>query len=137
MEIIFVIDLENQIIPDEFIFVGILVALFLTGPSLFVNIPVGFVSASILMVIHLVTRGRGMGLGDVKFAVLGGILVGPKLFLVWLFLAFLTGAVVGSILIIAKKAKLKSRIAFGPFLVVAIPFAFYYGEKILTWLHFN
>jgi prepilin signal peptidase PulO-like enzyme (type II secretory pathway) len=78
-----------------------------------------------------------MGLGDVKFAVLGGFIVGPRLFLIWLLLAFLTGAFIGIILILGKKAHLKSQIAFGPFLVLAIPLALLYGEKILFWLHVN
>ena len=78
-----------------------------------------------------------MGLGDVKFAVLGGLIVGPRLFLIWLFLAFLTGAAVGIILILGKKAGLKSQIAFGPFLILAIPLALIYGEKILSWIHIS
>ena len=64
-------------------------------------------------------------------------MVGPNLLPIWLFLAFLTGAAVGIILILGGYARLKSRIAFGPFLVVAIPLALLYGEKILFWLHVN
>ena len=134
---IFVIDLENQIIPDSFIFAGLFVSLFLNNNLLFLNLIAGFLAATLLLLINLFTKGRGMGLGDVKFAVLGGFLVGLKLLPVWLFLAFLTGAAVGIILILGKYAHLKSQIAFGPFLVVAIPLALLYGEKILFWLHFN
>jgi leader peptidase (prepilin peptidase)/N-methyltransferase len=76
-----------------------------------------------------------MGLGDIKFAILGGLIVGPRLFLIWLLLAFLTGAAIGIILILGRKAHLKSQIAFGPFLVFAIPLTLVYGEKILFWLH--
>lgn len=140
LESIFVIDLEHQLIPDSFVFIGVLliVLFFLTSnsPLLFPGLFAGFLAATFLMLIHLLTRGRGMGLGDVKFAVLGGIIVGIRLLPVWLFLAFLTGAIVGIILILGKKAHLKSQIAFGPFLVVAIPLALLYGEKILFWLHF-
>jgi prepilin signal peptidase PulO-like enzyme (type II secretory pathway) len=141
LESIFIIDLENKIIPDSFVFWGVLIAVLYTLysipstllPSLFA----GFSAASLLLLIHLFTKGRGMGLGDVKFAVLGGLIIGEKLFLIWLFLAFLTGAFVGIILILGKKAGLKSQIAFGPFLVLAVPLAFIYGEKILFWLHFS
>jgi prepilin signal peptidase PulO-like enzyme (type II secretory pathway) len=136
---IFITDLENQIIPDSFVFFGIAVSvIYFTiagGTAIFDALFVGFTAALILLTIHLVTKGRGMGLGDVKFAVLGGLIVGPKLFLIWLLLAFLTGAAVGIILILGKKAGLKSQIAFGPFLVLAIPLALIYGEKILFWLH--
>jgi prepilin signal peptidase PulO-like enzyme (type II secretory pathway) len=134
-EAIFIVDLEHQIIPDTFVFAGIFFALFLIPNSLFGSILAGLTAASLLLLIHLITKGRGMGLGDVKFAVLGGLIAGPRLFLIWLFLAFLTGAAVGIILILGKKAGLKSQIAFGPFLVLAIPLALIYGEKILFWLH--
>ena len=137
LEVIFVIDLEHRIIPDLFVFLGILVVLFTIHYSPFTGLFAGFFAASLLILIHLVTKGRGMGLGDVKLAVLGGVLVGPNLLPIWLFLAFLTGAAVGIILILGGYARLKSRIAFGPFLVVAIPLALLYGEKILFWLHVN
>lgn len=135
LEIIFVIDLENQIIPDDFIFAGIFLVflffIFANSPFLFSNFLAGFFCASFLLLIHLVTRGRGMGLGDIKFALLGGLVVGFPFSPVWLFLAFLTGAVVGIILILSKKAGLKSKIAFGPFLVISIPITLLWGQKII------
>jgi prepilin signal peptidase PulO-like enzyme (type II secretory pathway) len=135
LEIIFIIDLENQIIPDDFIFAGIFLFLFflLSTDSLFLfsNLLAGFVCASFLLLVHLFTRGRGMGLGDVKVAVLGGMIVGLPLFPIWLFTAFLTGAATGIILIIGKKAGLKSKIAFGPFLVISIPITLLWGQKII------
>lgn len=132
LELIFITDLEHQIIPDLFIFVGLLAGI-LFGFS-FGNIFAGFFASLLLMLIHLFTRGRGMGLGDVKFAVLGGILTGPNLMPVWLFLAFLTGGMVGIILIIGKVAGLKDKIAFGPFLVVTIPITILWGGKIIEFL---
>ena len=141
LESIFIIDLENKIIPDDFVFWGALIVilyiLFLIPDTLLPSLFAGFFAAVLLLLIHLITKGRGMGLGDVKFAVLGGLIIGSRLFLIWLFLAFLTGATVGIILILGKKAGLKSQIAFGPFLVLAIPLAYLYGEKILFWLHFS
>ena len=141
LEAIFIIDFENQIIPDLFTFIGIfitLIYLLLTGDTLILpRILAGLAASSFLLTIYLVTRGRGMGLGDVKFAILGGMIVGLDLSLIWMFFAFLTGAMVGIILIIGKKKGLKSQIAFGPFLVLAIPLALLYGEKILTWFNFN
>jgi len=130
LEIIFIIDLENQVIPDFFIFAGILVTLFMVQNSLFSNLFAGFACALFLLLIHLITRGRGMGLGDVKFALLGGIVLGPILAIPWLFLAFLTGGATGIILILTGKAKLKSRIAFGPFLVLALLIVKLWSGKI-------
>jgi prepilin signal peptidase PulO-like enzyme (type II secretory pathway) len=131
---IFIIDLEHQIIPDSLVYLGIIVAIFNFQFSIF-NLFAGCLCATLLLLIHLITKGRGMGLGDVKFAVLGGLIVGLKLSLIWLFLAFLTGAVIGIILILGKKAGFKSQIAFGPFLAIAIPLSLIFGDKILLFLN--
>ncbi len=136
LESIFIIDLEHQIIPDDFIFPGLLVSLLATDYLLLATLFSGFLAASLLMLIHLLTRGRGMGLGDVKFAVLGGILVGLKLMPVWLFLSFLTGGVAGFILILGRRAGLKDKIAFGPFLIIGLGLTFLYGNTFLRILGF-
>ena len=79
-----------------------------------------------------------MGFGDVKLAVLMGLLLGYPKIIIGLYIAFLTGALVGVILILVKKAKLKSQIAFGPFLVGATLIAWFWGEKIINkFLIFN
>jgi len=134
LAIIFILDYENKIIPDEFVFWGMFFSLFLINESFYGNFFAGFLMASFLMLIHLVTKGRGMGLGDVKFAVLGGMIVGPGLSAIWMFLAFLTGAIVAIILILVKGAKMRDQIAFGPFLVLAVPITLIWGEKIIQVL---
>lgn len=131
---IFVIDFEHQIIPDDLVFMGLLVVLLASNSPLTLFFP-GLLSAVFLLLINIATKGRGMGLGDVKFAVLGGAIVGMRLFPIWLLMAFLTGGFVGSILILSKKAGLKDRIAFGPFLITAIPLTLIWGEKIIKLLH--
>lgn len=132
---IFVIDLEHQIIPDSLIFTGIMVllfySLFTNHQSLITNLFSGFIAASFLMFINLVTKGKGMGLGDVKFAVLGGMIVGLKFLPIWLFTSFLTGATTGIILILVGNAKLKTQIAFGPFLIIGIGIILIFGDELL------
>lgn len=136
--LIFVTDIEHKIIPDEFTFFGILLSVFyliIFSPNLLIpNLFYGFTSAAFLLSLHLATRGRGMGLGDVKFAVLGGLLMGGRLYIIWLFLAFLTGAIAAIILVLTKGAKLKDQIAFGPFLVIGIPGALVFGGYLLRFV---
>jgi len=115
---IFFIDLDQQIIPDELVFAGIALS-FLFNFS-FNNLLSGFLGAAFLMLLHLITKGKGMGLGDVKLAILGGMILGLANLFTWFFWAFLTGAVIGCILILTKKYGLKSKIAFGPFLIFAL-----------------
>lgn len=135
LETIFIIDLENQIIPDTLVFFGmsvVLLFLLFTSPHLlFPSLLSGFLSALFLLLIYLITKGRGMGLGDVKFAIFGGMITGLKLMPVWLFLSFLTGAVTGIILILVGRAKMKTKIAFGPFLILGIGLALLFGNNIL------
>ncbi len=139
--LIFVVDLEHKIIPDSFVFFGITVSvitfLLIDSHAIFTRILAGFLGALILLVIHLITRGRGMGLGDVKFAVLAGIFIGLKMFLIWLLIAFLTGGIVGIILILFRRAGLKDEVPFGPFLIASILITFLWGEKILDSLWLN
>ncbi len=133
---IFVIDLEQKIVPDELVFTGFGLAVFyllLISPStLFTSLAAGFGAALFLLLVHLATRGRGMGLGDVKFAVFAGTLLGWPMMPVWLFTAFLTGAVVGTILVLAKKVSFGKQIAFGPFLVMSLIIVFIWGEKFIN-----
>jgi len=134
--VIFVIDLEQKIVPDEVVFAGFGLTVFyllLISPStLFTSLAAGFGAALFLLLVHLATRGRGMGLGDVKFAVFAGTFLGWPIVPIWLFTAFLTGAVVGTILVLAKKASFGKQIAFGPFLVISLIIVFIWGEKFIN-----
>lgn len=138
--LIFVVDFENQIIPDIFVFFGVAVvflfSLFSIPYSVYFSLSSGFLAASLLMLIHLATFGRGMGLGDVKFAILGGMIVGLKFMPIWLLVSFLTGGFTGFILILTRRARLKTKIAFGPFLIVGLFVTLVYGNQILSLLGF-
>ena len=135
--VIFFVDLEHQIIPDEIV---IPLSVLFLGYRLLTNIQylisnfliTGIVSFLFLYLIHLLTKGRGMGLGDVKLAFLMGLVLGFPKIVVAFYLAFLTGAFVGVILILLSRAKLKQKIAFGPFLVFGTIFSLLWGEKIVT-----
>ena len=131
---VFIVDKEHQFIPDEFVFLGILVvfiAAFFSGTELIYEMVLaGLASSFFLLLIHLLTRGKGMGLGDVKLAILLGTVLGLQLSLVWMFLSFVLGSVVGIILLTLGSAKMKQRIAFGPFLVTSFFLTILFGNSI-------
>lgn len=135
---IFVIDLEHQLLPDCLVYILFLVTFFFliifSSPTFYLKLLSAFGAALSLLVIHLVTRGRGMGLGDVKLALVGGILLGWPGVLVWLFLSFLIGAVVGVIMIFLGKASFGKQIPFGPFLVVSLIITLIWGKAIFGFL---
>jgi len=144
---IFFIDLRHYIIPDSLMIIGALATLIYLGlacfgggqiaptmqlsknilpyfyftmhNSLFINNIIFAIMGGVFFgLIILLTRGRGMGIGDMKFGILMGLILGGKL-IAALYLAFVGGAVVGMGLILLKNKTLKSKVPFGPFLVVA------------------
>lgn len=135
---IFVIDFEKGIIPDELTFFGFVISflyiLFFDNSKSFEHLFGGFSLSSLMLLIHLVTKGKGMGLGDVKFTLFPAtFLIFPKNFL-WFILSFIIGSVVGIILIMFKKAKFGKAIPFGPFLVVSFMIVLLWGDNIVKLL---
>lgn len=122
--VIFVADLKYQIIPDSMIGLGFLATIVYWFER---SLPVGDIlqyavtGLACFVVFYLIwlgTRGKGLGFGDVKFAPLMGVLLGFPGVISAFYVAFLTGALVGVILILGRKKTWKSKIAFGSFLVL-------------------
>jgi len=135
--IIFIYDLKHFIIPDRVLFPAIIIALgyiFVFKYDLLAEHILSAIGASaFFLFIVLVSRGRGMGVGDVKLAILMGLLLGFPDIIVSLFFAFLIGAIIGVGLILLKKKTLKSEVPFGPFLILGIYIALFFGDKIVNW----
>jgi prepilin signal peptidase PulO-like enzyme (type II secretory pathway) len=145
--IIFVYDLKHYIIPDKVLWPAIAIAfiyqLFSNFKFQIVNYLLAVViAAGFFLVIFLISKGKWMGFGDVKLAVLMGLLLGFSNVLAALFLAFFFGAIIGIILMIfgRKSAsadgggwRMKSEIPFGPFLITGTFIAMLYGNQIIHW----
>lgn len=96
----------------------------------------GAAAALFLFLLHLLTKGEGMGLGDVKFAFFMGFFLGfPKIVLAF-YLSFVLGGVFGIFLLAFKKARLGEKIPFGPFLVLGVLISFWWGDWILREVAF-
>jgi len=143
MVAIFVYDLKHYIIPDKVIYPAIAVALAcstLKVAPLTFNVEhaveyalSAFGAAAFFLAIVLISRGKWMGVGDIKLAFLMGlILVYPNI-LVALFLAFLIGAIIGVGLMVFGKKTIKSEVPFGPFLVAGTFIALFFGKEIINW----
>ena len=131
---VFVTDFEHQIILDELVFLLFILTFFMiilySPGTVFVRLLSGFIASLFLLLLHLVTRGRGMGLGDVKLALAGGMILGWPLTLVWVGLSFVIGGAIGVLLLLNKRIKFGKQIAFGPFLVLAFFITLIFGENI-------
>ncbi len=93
---------------------------------------IGMVLVSgIFELIVILTKGNGMGGGDVKLMAAAGLLLGwEKIFLVML-LGSVLGAVIHSILMAVSKKE--HVLAFGPYLSAAIIITMCYGEPMINW----
>lgn len=137
LAIVFLFDLHYRIIPDEATIALVVVSLLIhtinhqSPNSNFLISGIGF--SVFLLILHLFTKGKGMGMGDVKFAFFMGFFLGWPKILAAFYLAFLTGAVVGVILVLLKKKKFGQKIAFGPFLAGSTFIAWFWGEVLIKW----
>lgn len=133
--VIFVADLKYQIIPDSMVVVGVLGALIgfigqIRPIGLLPYLASAAGAAGFFLLLWLVTRGRGMGFGDVKLAFFLGLLLGFPGIVIALYAAFLTGALVGVILILLRKKTIKGSVAFGPFLIIGAIVATLWTDQI-------
>lgn len=93
---------------------------------------IGMVSVSgFLLLLFVLTAGRGIGGGDIKLMAAAGLLLGWKAIVA----AFFVGCVLGSIIHIMLMIFFKKdrTLAFGPYLSMGIFFAMFYGENIMDW----
>ena len=131
---IIIFDFKYMLIPDQVLYPLIGAALLrLPFSHQWQVVPVALASGAFLYSLFLITKKKGMGLGDVKLALLLGLVLGWPNILVAYFLAFLTGSIIGVILILNKKKRFKDRIAFGPFLLLGMVIAKLWGEQIWQW----
>ncbi|MDP3941163.1 MAG: prepilin peptidase [bacterium] len=131
--VIFFIDLKHRMIPlSALLILGVLGVFNLAMNPVYAVQAVAVAVGSFLFffLIHALTHGRGMGFGDVLFVFVMGLLLGFPTTIVAVYLAFLTGAVVSLILLLGGRKKLKSSIAFGPFLVGGTFLCLLWGQQL-------
>lgn len=82
--------------------------------------------------LFLITRGRGIGFGDVVYAFLMGLILGYPKIILGFYIAFISGAVISLILVGLKKKNMKGgSIPFGPFLVSGTIISLFWGNFVL------
>jgi len=134
--VVFFADLKYGIIPDKIIFPAMVISflyLILNTKYLIPNLFSGAGVFVFFLGLYLITKGKGMGFGDVKLVFLLGLFLGFPKIIPAFYISFLTGAFVGLILILLKKKKLFSgaTIPFAPFLVLGTFISLFFGESIV------
>lgn len=82
---------------------------------------------------RLLSNGRWIGGGDVQLGIFMGALLGFPQVLVAMFIAYLSGSLIGIVLLSAKRKGWKSELPFGTFLAASTVLVMLYGEQILQW----
>jgi leader peptidase (prepilin peptidase)/N-methyltransferase len=138
--VLFGTDLETMRLPNVITYPGIVIGLALSlflPPGIVASIIGAAVGAAIPWTIRWVwyqMKGvEAMGLGDVKMLAMIGAFLGWKQVWVVLFIASLTGAIVGIVILKSRGRSLASRLPFGTFLAVAALLASMVGDKLVAW----
>lgn len=141
---LFVVDAKVHRLPNPIVLalypitvIGLLIAGLASGEWPVVRALLGAVVwLGVFGLVWLVSRGRGMGFGDVKLApVLGAVLAwlgwGPNL--VGLFAAWIIGGVVALVLLVSGRARRGSHLAFGPYMLIGAAVGLLVGAPVLDW----
>jgi prepilin signal peptidase PulO-like enzyme (type II secretory pathway) len=135
--VVFAYDYKYSLIPDQIVIPGTILALLfsLFQPDVAViNSLFGSAMVSgFFALLIFITKGKGMGWGDVKLGFFIGALLGWQISLLMLFIAFVSGSLVGIALIIAKKKKWQSQVPFGTFLATSTFICMLWGQEIVQW----
>ena len=138
---VFVTDWENRIISDEVIFLGFIansiLLLLSDDKNIFMYLLSGFGSALFLLIVNLATRGKGMGLGDVKLALFIGSFLGIMNSFMWLSVSFMIGGIFGVFVLLFGKMKLKQEVPFGPFLIIGLIVILLFGVHLKKYVNFG
>lgn len=136
------IDFRLSVIPDQLnLLLGVLgLALIVADNpadvSLWKDRVLGLLlGAAILGLIVLVTRGKGMGVGDLKLSAVLGFIFGLEKIILIAATSFIFGGFVAAFLIVFGKRSLKSAIPFGPFLVIASVLVLFCGDWVSRWFY--
>jgi leader peptidase (prepilin peptidase) / N-methyltransferase len=138
--VLFMIDLEHQILPDVITLPGIVL-----GVALSLVLPPGLVESLLGVVVgggllwgiaelwYRLRKVEAMGFGDVKMLAMIGAFLGWKLMLLTLVLSSFLGSIVGVAMIAFKRGDMKYALPFGTFLALGALVAASVGDRIIEW----
>lgn len=136
--VIFFADMKYGIIPFNAVILGVIVTLIfhIFSPLFDTSLINYFISALVAFAcflgLYFLTKRKGIGLGDVVYVFLMGLILGYPRIIVGFYIAFLSGALISVILIFLKKKKIKGgTISFGPFLVAGTYISMLFGNNII------
>ncbi|MBP6855942.1 MAG: prepilin peptidase [Candidatus Pacebacteria bacterium] len=113
-------------------FLGTFSGMFPLFDSVALNRIAGCIGGGLLFLLLVIgSRGRAMGLGDVKLIAGIGLLFGWPDIGVIIVLSFVIGALFSGWLMMRGVRKLSDRVPFGPFIVIASAITFFFGVGLI------
>lgn len=134
--VLFVFDFKYMVLPDSLTLSGAAVLLVL---NLWHARPLGELLSGLVLgggffaLQYLVSRGRWVGAGDIRFGLLIGAALGWRLTIVALLFSYWLGAIAALALLILGRARRGSHLPFGTFLAAATLLAWVWGEPLWRW----
>lgn len=80
---------------------------------------------------YWISKGRWIGIGDLRIGVFMGLILGWERMLLALFIGYILGSLIGIALIIKNKANMKTALPLGPFLVAGTVISFFFAEELI------
>lgn len=135
--IIFIFDLRWYLIPISVVIVGIFILILLNlffAYSFLAILLAMIAGASFFGIQYLLTKGKGIGEGDIWLgALFGAAFPDLKVLFLTLFLTYIIGGLVSLFLLISGKRKLGSKLPLGIFLTLAMLISLFFSEQLLSW----
>jgi leader peptidase (prepilin peptidase)/N-methyltransferase len=136
-----VADLEHKLIPNRAIMPAIVIAALASPlhfeerwPLALLGGAIGFVFFYTAFWIGERTIGRGaLGFGDVKLATFVGLISGFPEILVGLIVALFAGGAISLLLLVTRRATLRTAIPYGPFIAIGGFYAMVWGGEAIHW----
>jgi leader peptidase (prepilin peptidase)/N-methyltransferase len=94
----------------------------------------GIVLAGVFYAIVYLSKERAMGGGDIKLAILLGLILPWPYLLPALYIGFALGAIVGVALVILQRKKMRQLIPLAPFLVAGTLASMFFGDFLYRYL---
>lgn len=134
--IIFAYDWKYYLILDAVIYPAVIISFI---GNLFLGVSWGdmliaaVIGAGFFWLQYVVSRGQWIGAGDIRLGGLMGVMLGWPGIVTALFIAYITGSIVGITLILSKRKQWGQQIPFGTFLSVATLVVLLYGQPLWQW----
>jgi len=138
------IDLRHQIIPDSIslpgIVLGLLVSLIFKDIKWYDSLIGAIVGGGMLYIVaegyFLLTGREGMGGGDIKLLAMIGAWMGWKAIPKIILISSLTGIIIGGTALLLTQKGMKTKIPFGPFLVLGALVYLFFQQPIDVFFNY-